>query len=74
MTTINILGDTPKQQWLNAIGICNMAIESNLVTAENAVTSGDEDMAIETIETAKRVLADYTAEMRRLVNAVFKEN
>lgn len=27
--TINILGDTPKQQWLNAIGIYELCIVSN---------------------------------------------
>ena len=27
--TINILGDTPKQQWLNAIGIYELCIREN---------------------------------------------
>jgi len=74
MTTVNLLGNTPREQWLNAISILDMTIGANLQHALNVLVMDDADdgEAVEAIKAADRVLADYTAEMRRLVEAVFE--
>jgi len=68
MKTVNILGDTAKEQWLNAIGICDMAIEANINDAMMMAHMGED--VTEPLEAALRVLGDYTSEMRRLVEGV----
>ena len=72
--TINILGDTPKQQWKTAIMLYNVTIESNIVEAQRLIRchKSRED-AIECLDTAVRVLGEYRAEMNRLVEGVFDD-
>ena len=73
--TVNILGDTPKEQWLNAIGICDMAIYANVDEARKHLVEGfseDDDAVLECLKAIERVLANYTTEMRRLVEGVFE--
>ena len=73
--TVNILGDTPKQQWLNAIMLYNVTIESNIIEAERLIRAdGGKDEAVECLETAIRVLGEYRAEMSRLVKGVFNDD
>ena len=85
MKTVNILGDTPKQQWLNAIGIMELCIGSN---ARNALDTMDglcgmaprwdcdecdecgRCHSLEVVVEQTKVFAD---EMRRLVEGVFDD-
>ena len=82
--TVNILGDTPKQQWLNAIGIMEFALESNIDNARwycsNAKTEfcdelcdPEDNEGVESGCAAKRVLKVGADEMRRLVEAVLDD-
>ena len=77
---INILGETPKQQWLNAIGIFELAIGSNLrESVEYFEMNGGHDDEIEErnaeqLATAGRILGDFADEMRRLVEGVFDDD
>lgn len=73
--TVNILGDTPKQQWLNAIMIFNITIESNIIEAQRLMNHyNDAEGANECLDTAIRILGEYRAEMVRLVEGVFDED
>ena len=84
--TINILGDTAKQQWLSAINIYHLAIQSNIEFAMNAraeeepscvyfdALGGDDDEIQEALEKAHKLVGDFTDEMRRLVEGVFDED
>lgn len=68
---INVLGDTAKEQWLTVIHINKLVIESNIDHALGHVREGEIGGWDETVlETAKRVLGDFCAEMERLVNGV----
>jgi len=72
--TVNILGSTQKEQWLTAISIYDLSVGANIEEAMQHLAEGweeDEQMR-ESLETARRVLADYTNEMRRLVEGVFE--
>jgi len=72
--TVNILGNTPKEQWLRAIDIFDLAVGSNIETALNKLDEGWEAEEMrDPLDTALRVLNDYTHEMKRLVNAVFED-
>ena len=71
--TINILGDSPKEMWMSAINIFDLAIGANVETALGKLDEGWEAEEMrEPLETALRVLNDYTAEMKRLVEGVFE--
>lgn len=84
--TVNILGDTPKQQWLNAINIMHLAIESNIEFAMNAraeeepsnvyfdALGGDDDEVHEALEKALKIKNDFADEMKRLVEGVFNDD
>ena len=75
MKTVNILGETQKEQWLNAIMLYNVTIESNIIEAERLIRAdGGKDEAVECLETAIRVLGEYRAEMSRLVKGVFNDD
>lgn len=72
--TVNILGETPKEQWLNAISIFDLAIGANIETALEKLDEGWEAEEMrDPLETALMVLNDYTAEMQRLVEGVFDD-
>ena len=72
--TVNILGDTPKQQWLNAISIFDLAIGANIETALEKLDEGWEAEEMrDPLETALMVLNNYTEEMMRLVEGVFDD-
>lgn len=73
--TVNILGDTPKRQWLNAIMIFDLAVGSNIRNALGKLDEGWEAEEMrEPLETALRVLSDYSAEMQRLVEGAFDDD
>lgn len=83
--TVNMLGDTPKIQWNNAINIYRMVIESNLNTLkemadedyfddEEYFTSYDPQMEyLNTVDRIERTMNDVFYEMNRLVNEMFSE-
>lgn len=74
VNTVNILGDTAKKQWLNAIDIYSLAIGANVETALNKLDEGwDAEEMREPLEAALRVLDSYTQEMKRLVEGVFDD-
>lgn len=75
MRSVNILGETRKQQWLTAIRIYSTAIEANINQCifdmhEALYPQASPD---ESLETALKVLGDFTDEMNRLVEGVFGE-
>ena len=69
--TVNIMGDTPKEQWLNAIMIYEECIYENIrlvrddIEADwcNSQAPGD----VERLDIAMRTTKNFAAEMRRLV-------
>lgn len=77
-TTVNVLGDTRQEQWLNAISIYKLAIESNLADVReylelNLHDDGIEESRIERIDVALKTLQDFSDEMSRLVRAEVNE-
>ena len=74
--SINILGDTPKEMWLSAIMIFEMAITSNVRYVQDEIDHGAEDpLGAESHECLDRALKqtrDFADEMRRLVEGVFE--
>lgn len=74
------LGDTLKEQWLTTVRIFDTAIRSNITRSKeymnenNQYDDGLECELEEELETALRVLDDYTTEMNRLVEHIFKED
>jgi len=73
--TINILGETAREQWKNAIMIYNVTIESNVIEAQRLMCHYDDaEGANECLDTAIRVLGEYRAEIVRLVEGVFNED
>lgn len=77
--TVNILGDTPKQQWLNAIMIFETCIYENTRMARDGVRDGfgyelDEgEQVFEWLDIAMRNTKNFADEMRRLVEGVFDD-
>ena len=69
------MGDTPKEQWLNAINMCSLAIEINIDNARSHLMEeyNEDNGGVEACDAAKRVLHDFTDEMRRLVEGVFDD-
>ena len=72
--TVNILGDTAKQQWLSAINIYHLAIQSNIEFAINAAENERDDGELRALDKAHELVGDFTDEMRRLVEGVFDED
>jgi len=70
--TVNILGETAKEQWLTAIRIYSMAIEANINEGMMQCHLMPEREPTECFETAIKVLGDFTEEMVRLVEGVFE--
>lgn len=74
--TVNILGETAKEQWLNAINIFELAIGSNMddsiayFESNGGYEDSVEEKNAEQLKIAKKVLGDFTGEMRRLVNGM----
>jgi len=83
--TINILGETAREQWLSAINIMSYAVESNIdagwmrasecidwdaLECEGEFHCGEE--AEDSFITAKKLLHEFADEMRRLVEGVFE--
>ena len=77
--TVNILGDTPKQQWLNAIMIFEECIKGNIVDSIDYFEANEgyedciEEKNAEQLKIAKKVTGDFADEMRRLVEGVFDD-
>lgn len=76
----NPLGDTPKEQWLTTVKIFDMAIRSNIARSKEYMNMNDqyddglEGELEEELKAALRVLDNYTTEMNRLIEHVFKED
>ena len=75
MSEVNLLGGTRKQQWLTAIRIYSTAIEANIAQGISDMDSSGPFACDpqESLETALKVLGDFTDEMNRLVEGVFGE-
>ena len=75
--TINILGDTPKQQWLNAIMIFEECIYGNVRIVHDVLAADmsdfDWDGELENLDIAMRNTRNFADEMRRLVEGVFDD-
>lgn len=75
--TVNILGDTPKQQWLNAIMIFEECIYENVRSVRHALDWDSSDLdwesEIEDLTIAMRNTRNFADEMRRLVEGVFDD-
>lgn len=71
--TINILGDTPKEQWLSATRIYEVCIISNLDAAlskiEEVEMNTDTDMSEcrDNINTARRESLNFINDMRQVI-------
>jgi len=66
---IDILGDTPKQKWENAIDLYCIVIGANIDAARK--DAGRE--SAERLDSAKSVLKDFGDEMKRLAECVYSE-
>ena len=66
---INLLGDTQKEQWLNAINIFELCIKSN---CDKAYDLAIDPQQIACIDTAIDITGKFADEMRRLVEGVCK--
>ena len=74
--TVNILGDTPKQQWLGAINLMEFAITSNVSMAHGKlyeIADGKCDEVLACLDNAKKQIKLFADEMRMLVEGVFDE-
>ena len=75
--TVNILGDTPKQQWLNAITIFETCIYENVRAVRHDLDwydrDFDDDSGVERLDIAMRETRNFADEMRRLVEGVFDD-
>lgn len=75
--SVNILGDTPKQQWMNAVSIFEMCLDGNARIVRDGMCEmceGDCDEceqvhSINVVIEQTKVFAD---EMRRLVEGVLE--
>ena len=68
---VDILGDTMKQKWLNAIDLYLIVVGSN-INAVRANLDGDNGIARERLDSAMNVLHEFGEEMKRLVEGVCK--
>ena len=64
----NPLGETRKEQWLTAIRLYRMAIESNVDNID--MRNEDDDEMRKSCDSIRRVLNDFVGEMERLVEVV----
>lgn len=71
--TINILGDTPKQQWLNAIMIFEECICGNMRIVHDFLEDEADNRELECCEIAMRNTKAFADEMRRLVEGAFDD-
>ena len=83
--TVNILGETPKQQWMNAIMIFEECIKGNVrivreelrdcdISGEFDAIVGSTGSYIENLDIAMRNTENFADEMRRLVEGVFDDD
>ena len=79
--TVNILGDTPRQQWKAAVNIYEVCIESNVrdvyermdgLCDKRGTDECDWCGRCHSLEVALRETANFADEMRRLVEGVFE--
>ena len=72
--TVNILGDTPKQQWLNAITIFETCIYENARSVREDLNYFDRDFddgsCEERLDVVMRTVKNFACEMRRLVDGI----
>ena len=68
---VDILGDTMKQKWLNAIDLYLIVVGSN-INAARANLGEENAAACERLDSAKNVLHEFGEEMKRLVEGVCK--
>ena len=72
--TINILGDTKKEQWLNAIMIFEMSIHGNMSIVHGFLEDEADNEYLECCEIAMRNTKNFADEMRRLVEGIFNDD
>lgn len=72
--TVNILGDTPKQQWLNAIMIYEECIYGNMRIVYDFLEDEADNDILECGDIAMRNTRNFADEMRRLVEGVFNDD
>ena len=71
-TTINILGETAKEQWLNAIRLYGIVIESNVAHVRGVLQGIGVEEGMDELYAASRALTDFEDEMTRLVEGVME--
>lgn len=69
---VEILGDTPKEKWLNAIDLYCIVIGANINAVRSGLDEGSDSeqigaVACERLDSAKEVLREFGDEMKRLV-------
>ena len=72
--TVNILGDTPKEQWLNAIMIFEECIYGNMRIVNDFLEDEADNDILECCDIAMRNTRNFADEMRRLVEGVFNDD
>ena len=75
---VNILGNTPKEQWMSAIDLYLIVIGSNIKAVRNGLDEGSDSeeigsVACERLDSAMNVLQEFGKEMKRLVNGAMPE-
>jgi len=73
---MNVLGDSPKEQWLNAIDLYLIVIGSNIKAVRNSLDGGSDEtdaVACERLDSAMNVLQEFGNEMKRLVEGAAPE-
>lgn len=72
--TVNILGETQKEQWLNAIMIYEECICANMRTVYDFLEDEADGRELDCFGVAMRTTKDFADEMRRLVEGVFNDD
>ena len=73
---VNILGNTPKEQWMNAIDLYLIVIGSNIKAVRNSLDGCSDEtdaIACERLDSAMNVLQEFGNEMKRLVEGATPE-
>ena len=73
---VNILGDSPREQWLNAIDLYLIVIGSNIKAVRNGLDGCSDEtdaIACERLDSAMNVLQEFGNEMKRLVEGAMPE-
>ena len=71
--TVNILGETQREQWLNAVMIFETCVCENVRWVREELDGSDDRDSVEKLDIAMRNMHNFADEMRRLVKGVFDE-